>query len=217
MAPFGGEHDQVQGVSLFYIEPTGPPIACLIRGIQRLRHDAFVSGRKSGFVKGARGGRGRGDESRYQHLGRHSLGERREALTRGQVGHAPLPDAQTVEEKSLHGQLAAQRLYIELAAEAAHGDLKRMRPAIRVECDRLPIELECVIGESPHGFYYLRYSNRHVVETARVETNLIAQLVSLDAGTIHLPLELDLASQLRKCLLDVCCCLGEHRCNWLEH
>ncbi len=65
------------------------------------------------------------------------------AWKRSRVGRSAMlrPSiVQAVEEKCPDRQLGAQRLDIELAAEAAHGDLKGMRPLRGIECDRLAVE-----------------------------------------------------------------------------
>ena len=51
MAPFGGEHDEIEGVSALDLEPARAAIAGLVRRIERLRHHAFVAGRERGVVE----------------------------------------------------------------------------------------------------------------------------------------------------------------------
>ena len=60
IAPLGGEHDQIQRVRSFDLEPARATIACFVRRRQRFGHDAFVTGgnrsvvERAGFFLGRR-------------------------------------------------------------------------------------------------------------------------------------------------------------------
>ena len=133
-----------------------------------------------------------------------------EALPRGAVRDAVLTDAQAVEEKRLDGQLAAQRLHVQLTAEAPHGDLKGMRPAFGVEGDGFAIEDQGVLRKSAYRRDDLRHGGRHIVQAAGVEAHVVADLVDLDARAVHLPFKLNFARQLDQGLADVGRRLRQH-------
>ena len=52
----GRQNHQIEGMGAFDLEPAHIPIAGFIRGIQRLRHDTFMSCRERGFIEAAGGG-----------------------------------------------------------------------------------------------------------------------------------------------------------------
>jgi hypothetical protein len=59
VAPLGGQHDEIEGMRTFDLEPARAPIAGFIGRVQRLRHETFVPGLDRGIVEGARLGFGR--------------------------------------------------------------------------------------------------------------------------------------------------------------
>jgi hypothetical protein len=118
---------------------------------------------------------------------------------------------QTVEEERPDRQLATQPLDVELAAEAPHRDLERMRSAGRGERDRFAVENHLARRQAVHGLDDLRHRRGHFVRAARVDAHGIADLVQLDARAVHLPFECDLAAELRERFADVRCDLRQHR------
>jgi hypothetical protein len=56
MAPLGSQDDEIQSVSALDLELARAAISGLVGGIQRLGHETFVAGLKSGFVEGPRRG-----------------------------------------------------------------------------------------------------------------------------------------------------------------
>jgi hypothetical protein len=57
---------------------------------------------------------------------------------------------QAIEEHGTQRELGAQALDVELAAEAAHRDLERMRPTRRVESERLAVEDQLLWVQALH-------------------------------------------------------------------
>src|SRR3989475_10383722 len=49
VAPFGGEHDEVEGVSGLQLEPCGAARASIVARVQRPGHQPFLSGRDRPF------------------------------------------------------------------------------------------------------------------------------------------------------------------------
>src|SRR5207302_50519 len=98
-------------------------------------------------------------------------------------------ESQAVEEESLDRQLGAQLFDVELAAEATHGDLERMRPTRGIERDRLTIEHQRPAGERTRHGDDLRQGAGDIVQRARIDAHLIGPLVYLHARPVHLPPE----------------------------
>ena len=169
-----------------------------------------MAGREGGLIEGAgRGFRG-GDEPWDLQRRRHGLAERLEAPARRAVGDAQRIESQAVEEESLDRQLDAQLFDVELAPEATHGDLERMRPTRGIERDRLTIEHQRAAGERTRHGDDLRQGAGDIVQCARIDAHLVGPLVYLYARPVHLPLERHLALELRECLAHVGSGLGEH-------
>src|SRR5207248_9392851 len=180
------------------------------RSSDLLRHDTLMTGRERGLIEGARRGFRGGDEPWDLQRRRHGLAERLEALARRAVRDAQRIESQAVEEESLDRQLGAQLFDVELAAEATHGDLERMRPTRGIERDRLTIEHQRPAGERTRHGDDLRQGAGDIVQRARIDAHLIGPLVYLYARPVHLPLERHLALELRECLAHVGSGLGEH-------
>ena len=94
------------------------------------------------------------------------------ALARAAIDQRLAVAQQAIEEEHRKRQLAAQRLDVELAAEAPHGDLERVRPAVGAQRNRLAVEnqrgrniLQC--GDN------FRHARGDVVEIAREYAHLV--------------------------------------------
>src|SRR4029077_9319989 len=109
---------------------------------------------------------------------------------------ALLPDPQTIEEECLERQAAAQRFHIELAPDAAHGDLEGVRSPRGIERDRLAVDDQRVRGKAASELDDLRQCRAHLVQPAREDAHLLRTFVHLYAGSVHLPLECRLAPEL---------------------
>ena len=73
--------------------------------------------------------------------------ERGEALAGRAVGQALALQPQAVEEEGAQRQLGARALDVQLAAEAAHRDLERLRPAGGGEGEHLAVEDQLAGGQ----------------------------------------------------------------------
>src|SRR5437016_4969134 len=78
VAPFGREHDEVEGVSGLQLEPCGAARASIVARVQRLGHQPFVSGRDRPFEERPGFARVRRHDPGHALLARHDRGEDRE-------------------------------------------------------------------------------------------------------------------------------------------
>src|SRR5947199_210203 len=149
-----------------------------------------------------------GDEARHDEP-RHGPAQRREALAGRPVQEVLAVEMEDVEEERGQGKLAAQAGDVELAAEAAHGDLERQRRAVRPQRDDLAVEDELARRQGLDGLDQLGHGRGDVVPPAREDADLLPGLVDLDAGAVQLQLEGGLAEPLQG-LGDVPRRRGEH-------
>src|SRR5579883_1236663 len=89
--------------------------------------------------------------------------------------------------------LLAHTVYVELAAEAAHGDLKGLGTAFWSEAEDFAVEDQIAGGQRTNGFDHFGRGRRDVVQLARVEADVIAVLVDLDTCAVELVLEGEIA------------------------
>ncbi len=118
-------------------------------------------------------------------------------------------------KKEVSGSSPRIRVDVELAAEAAHGDLEGERGAVRPQGDRLAVEEELARGERLDGLDQLRHGWGDLVAAAGVDADLVPRLVDLDAGAVELQLQRRLAEAVER-LGDVPRRLGEHRLEGAE-
>ncbi len=123
--------------------------------------------------------------------------------------------AEDVEEEHRERQLGAHRVHVELAPEAAHRDLERLRRAARGERDRLAVEDQLARRQRPHRLDDLGHGRGHVVEVAREHAHFVAGLVDLHARAVELPVERGGAERFERAR-DVVRGLREHRLHRLE-
>ena len=214
-APLGGEHDEVERVRALDLEPARAAAARLVGGVERLRHDAFVAARQRIGIEGLRRADVRRDQARDDERRRHRVGERVEALVRRPVHERHAVAVQAIEEEHRERQLGAHARDVELAAEAAHRHLERLRRTARGERDRFAVEDQLARRQVAHRLDDLGHRGRHVVQGARVDPDLVAGLVHLHAGAVDLPFEGGGAEQ-RERRGDVVGRLREHRLQRAE-
>ncbi len=126
------------------------------------------------------------------------------------LDQAVVIESERIEEEALQRQLLAQRLNVELAAKAAHGDLERLRAPVRAKRDRLAVQDQAACRQRPDRLDHLRHRAGHLVELAREHPDLVLAFVHLDAGAIELPLEGRLAEPGER-VLGIFGRLREHR------
>ena len=98
-----------------------------------------------------------------------------------------------VEPEGSERQFAPGAFQVELAAEAAHGDLKRLRTAVAGKAEHLAFENEVASRQGARGFHHFRHGRRNVVEGAEEHHHVAAGTVHLDARAIELEFERRLA------------------------
>src|SRR5439155_11941016 len=101
----------------------------------------------------------------------------------------PALGVEQIEEEWRERQLGAHARDLELPAEPAHGHLKRQRPAIRPESDRLTVEDGVREWQASRRFDDLGHGASHIVQLTRVDPHLVALLVDLNARAVELVLE----------------------------
>ena len=145
VAPFGGEHDEVERVRALDLEPARAAPAGLVGRVERLHHHAFVAARERVGVEGLGGGDVGGDEARdHERRRQRARRARRSARARAARAASAPSRVQAIEEVDRERQLGAHALDVELAAEAAHRHLERLRRAVGGERDRLAVEDQLV-------------------------------------------------------------------------
>src|SRR5215475_14198226 len=98
-------------------------------------------------------------------------------------------DIKAVEEVAAERESLAHGRDVEFAAEAAHGDLERLRHAVRAEGDGLAVEDQAVDRQPGDGLDDLGRRARHIVELAGEDADVAAGLVELYARAVELVLE----------------------------
>jgi hypothetical protein len=131
----------------------------------------------------------RGDEQAARRLARKHV----DAAGEGFVDQRLPVEEEAVEEEWVHWQCLSQRVDVELAAEPAHRDLKRMRRAVAAKRNRFAIEDDVARGQRPCGLDDLGDRRADIAKVARVDVDLVAGLVHLDARAIELEFERRLA------------------------
>ena len=148
---------------------------------------------------------------------RHDVLQRLEPLTRDALRQVDAVAQQTIEIERAHRQFLLQARDIELAAESPHRDLEGVRSTARRERDRLAVEHELLRAHRARRVGDLRNRRGHVVEASREDAHVVALLVDLDPRAVHLPLERDVAREVRQRFVDVGRHLREHRLDGRHH
>ena len=102
--------------------------------------------------------------------------ERCDPLAPGPVEERLAPQRQRIKEQAAQRQLHAHRLDVELAPEAAHRDLERLRPPVRPERDRLAVDDQLRRWQRSDDLDHLRHRAGHLVELAGEHPDLVAAL-----------------------------------------
>ncbi len=210
VAPLGREHHQVQPAGGLELEPPAAAAAGLVGRVEGLGHQSLVPALKGGGEKVAGLLDRRGDQTGNQQRLRHRLAEQGEPPPERLVYQRGTVQVQEVEEKRREGQRLAQPVHLELAAEAAHGGLERVRRPVGPEREDLAFQDQLPRRQRAGGLDQLGHRAGDVVEPAGVDPHLVAAPVDLDPGAVQLELERRLA-QLRERVLLVVRRAGEHR------
>ena len=192
-APLGRQNHQIQRAGLLDLQPALSPPAGRVGRIQGLRHHPLVPVRQRLFqesfaLQGVRDN-GVGDQSSRRDQSR----QRGETPPLGFVQQVGAVQIQQVEPERRQRQFRAQAVHVQLAAEAAHGGLKRPRAAVGMQADHLAVQYQVAARQRPHGFHHFRDRQRHIVEAAREYGHSVARPVDLNPCAIQFVFERCLA------------------------
>jgi hypothetical protein len=96
-----------------------------------------------------------------------------------------------VEQEGGEGQAGGQPLDVQAAADPAGRDLERVRPAVGVQGDDLPVEHGRLHRQGQGGRRHLGHTGGDVVEGAGEHGHLRAGPVNLDAGAYEVVIMVD--------------------------
>ena len=215
VAPFRGQHDEIECVRALHLQPLRAARARLVRRIERFHHHPFVPALERIVVERLRGDRVAGHEPGHAKLRRDRRGQGVEALGPATGHEVPVVAPQAVEKKHRQGHSRAHCLDVEDTTEAAHRVLERVGRPAGFERDRFAVENEIPVPRGANRRNDFRRGRGDFVPGARVEPHLVSALVDLQARSIELPLE-GRCGDLRQRLGDVVRRLSEHRCERLE-
>src|SRR3989475_5334759 len=194
--PLRGQHDEVERDRWLPLEPLGAAAAGAVGRLGRLEEHplvALLEGLPQEALEVARVGRAeRGDAQ----IGRHDLAEDPPALALRPGGAGMPAGQQAVEEAGAERHLPARLVDAELAAEPPHGVLEGLRSAAGAERDRLAVEDDLVGGEAAYALDHLGHRVGERLLRAAVDLDALARLVHLDADTVELRFDGDLAEAL---------------------
>ena len=112
-----------------------------------------------------------------------------QALARGAIDQVLAVQVQDVEEERRQRRRVALAFHVGPAREPAAGDLERMGPAVRSECDRLPVQDRSPQRQSRHRLHDLGHAIGHVGERSSERAHLALGDVDLEADAVELPLD----------------------------
>ena len=215
VSPLDGEHHEIERPRPLDLQPRLPAPAGGVRAVHRLGHHPFVPALDRAHQK--RGGffGSRRDQARHDPGGGHLLAERRDAARVRLVGERLAVQIQRVEEHRRDGQLLTQPIDVELAAEAPHGHLKRVRGAVGPERDRFAVQDDLARRQPADDVHHFRHGGGHVAEVAREHLHDVARFVHLDARAVQLVLERGFA-EFGERGVHVGRRVGQHRLHRLE-
>ena len=194
------------------LEPGTAARSGRVRGIQHLRHHAFVPDPHRALQELCRRVRILGHDPVQGHVSRQGGAQGREPLPRRLVDQPRSVQVEAVEEERLEWGLLAQTLHIEAAPEAAHRGLEGKRGSVRAQGDRLAVQDDLARREIPHRLDDLRQRSRDVVQAPGEDPDVVAGLVQLDPRSVQLRLERG-SLQVAQGLVHVLGGLGQHRLN----
>ena len=192
VAPFGGEHDEVERVRRLDLEPARAAAAGLVRRVERLRHHALVAARERVVVEAPRPAPTsavtmRGIDEPAPAARRAA---RRSARAPGWSSSVSPSRCRQSKKNAAQRQLGAQPLDVELAAEAAHRDLERHAARRRrASAIASPSRISSRAGSARTASTTSGTARGDVVERARVDAHVVARLVHLHARAVELPFE----------------------------
>ncbi len=94
-----------------------------------------------------------------------------------------------VEPKWGHGQLAAHAIDVQFATKSAHGHLEWLGASIRLQTDHFAIQDQTPRRESANQFHYFRYSGGNIIQTSRIDCNLVVGLVYFNSSAVQFVFE----------------------------
>src|SRR5262249_13030613 len=160
-----------------------------VRRVKRLCHDALVAAGEGPFDEGVRRLRIRGDETGDDRGAGQERSERGKALVLRAIDERMAVEVEAVEEIGAERQAFSHRRHVELAAEAAHGDLERVRYPIATEGNGLAVEDQACVRQRADGLDDLGSSAGHIVELAREDADVAPGLVDLYARAVEFVFE----------------------------
>src|SRR5262245_19636519 len=198
VAPFGGEHDEIEGVRGLHLEPrlSSPPR--LVGSVERLRHHSLVSRRERALQKPTGVVAVRRAQPWDAERAGHHPAQRFPTFRGGDGQEARAVEPKQIERESGERQLGPERVDLEPAAEAAHRRLKRQRTAVGAQRDRFAVEDKLPSGERTRRFDDLGYGGGDVVAQASEDGDVAARLVDLYSGAVDLPLERGFAELVQR-------------------
>ena len=187
-APLHRHHHQVEGMGRLDLEPTRAPPPRGVGAGERLEHHSLVAG-----GPGLRGvalgllGIGGGQPRHAQRRGTGRI-QRFQPFAQGTVRQVGAVQMQAIEEEGAEGQsrgAARRRLP---AAEAAHGDLERMRLAVAAQRNHLAVQNHAVQRQPRRRGRDFRQVGGQLAQIARVDLDPRAGAVDLDPRAVILGL-----------------------------
>src|SRR5688500_14516672 len=138
-APLDADHYEVERMRALELQPAGAATAGLIRRAERLGHQSLVTLRSGVGVEPLGVRRFGSNEGRRDQARREDLAQDIVPLAGAAIDQRLSAQPEAIEEEHRKRQLAAHGVDVELAAEAPHRDLERVRPAVSTQCDRLSV------------------------------------------------------------------------------
>ena len=101
-------------------------------------------------------------------------------------------------QNGVMGSSLPHAIDIQFAAEPPHGDLKRLRPAVGLELSTSPSRMRSFAGRARTSFDHFGDRGGHVFQAARVNDDVVARFVDLDARAVHFVFERGFAEHCQR-------------------
>ena len=202
IAPFRGEYHEVERSCLLDLQPALPACARRILSGRGFRHDSFVAPFQSSLEELFGFDRISCCQMWNKHVPRNKIAQSSKPLRLWFVNDRSAVEIQEIEPEWRERKLFTHSLDVKLAAESPHRDLKRLRPPCRIEAKDFSVENEVLCRQRPCCLNEFRNRGRDIVQPARINDNVVAGLVQLDAGSVELVFQRRLA-QVSERALDV--------------
>ena len=124
----------------------------------------------------------RGHEPRHHLRFADGLRQDAKSVARGTGGEVDVFEKEAIEVNRGQWKGVPQSTDFELAAEATHRRLERMWTALRIECDRLPIEHQAPRGHRENSLHDLGTGLGHVVRLTAVDAYLVLATCAPGSG-----------------------------------